>query len=142
MEDEAAVLEGTAAVAASRVFSIPELLETILAELPFQDVLRFTRINKTFQDTVKSFPKLQHKLFYQQDTSATAAYATAPSINPILQTMFDFFSTRNGLRWLPVVKASTDLHRYLYYERYQRANHTALARDSQYVRILMGKGVT
>jgi hypothetical protein len=58
-------------MAANQVFSIPELLEMILKDLPFKDVLRSTRVNKTFQNTAKVFPRLRRKLFIQQDSDET-----------------------------------------------------------------------
>ena len=58
-------------MAASKVFSIPELLEMILIDLSFKDVLRAARINKTFQSTVQSYPSLQRKLFLRQDSEET-----------------------------------------------------------------------
>ena len=113
-------------MAANKVFSIPELVEMILQELPFKEVLRSTRVNKTFQYTVKSFASLRRKLFLQQDSKETdelsiemekagenwyfdRAYsdrasraaqedATKPALNPMLRYIIDSFSHKTDIR--------------------------------------------
>jgi hypothetical protein len=74
------------------VFGIAKLLEEILVRLSFQEALRAIRINKTFRDTIKLFPKLQRKLFFPQTSGAAADQAAKPSVNPILRDMLHYCS--------------------------------------------------
>ena len=67
-------------MAASRVFGIPELVEMILEELPFKDVLRMIRVKTAFRDTLKLSPRLQRQLFLQQSPSTSACQSNLSSI--------------------------------------------------------------
>lgn len=46
------------------VFAIPELLETILLELPAKDLLLAQRVNTTFRDAINNSIKIQRALFF------------------------------------------------------------------------------
>ncbi|KAF2163199.1 hypothetical protein M409DRAFT_68520 [Zasmidium cellare ATCC 36951] len=53
--------------AASRVFNIPELLETILLNLSIKDLLLSQRTSRSFRYTVAGSIRLRRKLFFEPD---------------------------------------------------------------------------
>lgn len=76
-------------MAASKVFNISELLELILLELPFFDLLRATGINHSFRECIKSTSRLQKNLFLKQTLIGPKNYAFRPLVNPALERLVD-----------------------------------------------------
>lgn len=65
---------------ASEVFAIFELLEKILLDAQFEDVVRFQRVNTGFRDTIEKSLPLRRKLFYVQSNSTSPTQG--PTVNP------------------------------------------------------------
>ncbi|KAJ8069376.1 hypothetical protein OCU04_003030 [Sclerotinia nivalis] len=82
------------------VFAIPELLELILLQLPFLDLVRAQMISQSFYDVIDSSNLLQQALFFR------ASPATSfPRPNPLLQPchnaqFLDLRSTQKQCRYL------------------------------------------
>jgi hypothetical protein len=66
------------ATAATKVGSIPELLEGIFSHLPVLDLVVATGVNKTFRNVVQASPKLQQKLFMSPSTDETEYWRHIP----------------------------------------------------------------
>lgn len=82
-------------MAASKVFDIPEMLEMMLLELPFFDLVRAIGVNKTFRNCISSSNKLQCKLFYKQTPIGPNNYTVEPSVNPAFKRIIQ----RNHAAW-------------------------------------------
>ncbi|ESZ90792.1 hypothetical protein SBOR_8821 [Sclerotinia borealis F-4128] len=91
--------------AAHAVFSIHELVEQILLDLPLTDLLvRIQRVNKIFHTIVDTSPPLQRKLFFASDTTTSGS---TTRYNPLVHQWFHAYvkperSTRAYLYGLPV----------------------------------------
>lgn len=67
----------------SEVFAIPELLESILLEIPAKDLLVGQRLNTNFRDAINSSIKIQHVLFCRSDPAASRE--AEPRFYPFLE---------------------------------------------------------
>jgi hypothetical protein len=85
-----------------------ELLEMILLQLPYKDILRYIRVSKTFQSTILGSIPIQTLLFFIADTNAPASNSIM--LNPIMNN--ERFYTSIGL-WFDV---ALDRLRYCYRE--------------------------
>ncbi|KAF5877240.1 putative f-box domain protein [Botrytis fragariae] len=82
------------------VFAIPELLELILLQLPFLDLVRAQMINQSFIDVIESSNLLQRALFFRASPDTSF-----PRPNPLLQPchnaqFLDLRSTQTRCRYL------------------------------------------
>lgn len=68
---------------------IPELLESILLQLPLQDLLRVQGVNKTFRDAIKASHQLQVKLFFKTDPPKDGSSIVNPFLERILKLVID-----------------------------------------------------
>lgn len=118
--------------AADRVFGIPELLEFILDELPFKYAHRIIRVNTTLRDTISLSPRLQRKLFYQQQLSNTSSQAIKPAINPVLYDMLYYISKQADLLSLEVVQPTSAIYD-TYSDREKKINDMAREKGFQYL---------
>lgn len=77
--------------AASKVFLVPELLEDILLNLPFNDIFICMRVNTTFKKTIDGSSKLRLKALVAQTTELTSEpnYEVLPTVSklPILNPL-------------------------------------------------------
>jgi F-box domain len=69
------------------VFSIPELLETVLLQLSLRDLLHAQRVSQVWKDIIKNSPLLQKKLFFQPISDEDHE----PEFNPFFQSLFPPF---------------------------------------------------
>ncbi len=84
-----------------KVFAIPELLETILLQLPIRDLLvDAQRICCSFQTAIKSSPALQEALFFrpQQRTSCR------PCLDEKTSSDTKPESSKENLKWNPLLR--------------------------------------
>ncbi|KAF7921997.1 uncharacterized protein EAE98_008208 [Botrytis deweyae] len=82
------------------VFAIPELLELILLQLPFLDLVRAQMINPNFYDVIESSNLLQQALFFRA-SSATSFPRPNPLLQPCHNAQFlDLRSTQTLCRYL------------------------------------------
>jgi hypothetical protein len=72
-----------------------ELLEMILLQLPYKDVLRYIRVSKTFRLAILGSIPIQSSLFFIAETSALASSPVI--LNPIME--HERFYKRIGL-WI------------------------------------------
>jgi hypothetical protein len=74
---------GTSGSASQTVFSTPELLESVLEQLPLRSLLvDAQRVNRSWLQAVTSSPSLQQKLFFEP------CGTRRPEFNPLLQRAF------------------------------------------------------
>ncbi|ESZ94865.1 hypothetical protein SBOR_4741 [Sclerotinia borealis F-4128] len=82
------------------VFAIPELLELILLQLPFLDLVRAQMISQSFYDVIESSNLLQQALFLRA-SPATSFPQPNPLLQPCLNAQFlDLRSTQTRCRYL------------------------------------------
>lgn len=74
---------------ATKVFAVPELLESILLELPAKDLLLAQRVDTTFRDAIDHSIKIQRALFFKPDLAASQDVQAEPRINPLLKRILD-----------------------------------------------------
>lgn len=67
-----------------RIFSIPELFETVLFHLPLRNLLLVQSVCRQWKKTIDDSPALQQKLFFRPVPDRTQE----PEFNPLLQEMF------------------------------------------------------
>lgn len=90
------------ASAAAKVFIVPELLETVLLNLPRIKLSEVCRINKAWRDTINTSPKLRQRLYldFEQASSETRSGTNEQNsknkINPIF-----LYLINNGLIYKP-----------------------------------------
>lgn len=70
--------------AAEAFFSTPELLETMLLELPMQDLLLAQRVCLRFKGTIDGSIKIRRALFFEPEPVAKEGGAVASRVNPLL----------------------------------------------------------
>ncbi|GAB1728416.1 hypothetical protein NU195Hw_g1718t1 [Hortaea werneckii] len=70
--------------AADGFFSIPELLESTLLELPMQDLLLAQRVCSRFKATIDWSIKIRRALFFEPEPVAKEGVAGTPRVNPLL----------------------------------------------------------
>jgi hypothetical protein len=83
--------------AGQQLTATTELLEMILIQLPYKDILRYIRVNKTFQSTILGSGLIQSWLFFIPETNAPAS--SSITLNPIMEN--ERFYRRIGL-WYDV----------------------------------------
>ncbi|KAL3440546.1 hypothetical protein BJX65DRAFT_26800 [Aspergillus insuetus] len=86
------------ASSASNVFSLPELLEPILVDLPQRDLLLAPKVNRHWASRITSSPPLQRKLF-SQPTGIWPQPQENPNIeiNPLIAEFFPPFTILNTM---------------------------------------------
>lgn len=72
------------------VFTIPELLENILLQIPERDLLLSQRVNETFRDVIKHSPQLERKLFFTADIYQEGDLLRAIKWNPLLDAFHPY----------------------------------------------------
>ncbi|PQE07303.1 f-box domain protein [Rutstroemia sp. NJR-2017a WRK4] len=82
-----------------KVFAIPELLELILLQLPFLDLVRAQMVSGSFYDVIESSTQLQQALFLRASPATSI-----PIPNPLLQPCVDFEIFTSGLSRMVVEK--------------------------------------
>ena len=68
----------------SRVFLIPEILETILLSADMRTLLISQRVSSYWYNLIAESPRLQRALFFEPDPNATL------QLNPLLRETFPF----------------------------------------------------
>jgi hypothetical protein len=68
--------------AASDVFSIAEILQQILSELPPLDIIRYERVNSTWRKLITGSPLLQYKSWLRNDYPDPAHHVRADDLIP------------------------------------------------------------
>lgn len=66
-----------------------EILEAILLQLPPQNILINQRVCTTWRDLIQTSPDLQCALFYRYSTKSDKRSNLAPTLNPLLERLFD-----------------------------------------------------
>lgn len=66
----------------NKVCAIPELLESILLELPIKDLLLVQRVSKGWQSTVETSFKIQQALYYKERPLSSLDPDNTLDINP------------------------------------------------------------
>lgn len=95
---------GPGMTAASQVFAIPELLESILLHLPERDLLLAQRVKKAFRDVTTASLHLQRKLFLTADAKLDDELVPEWKWNPFI----DIFRPRKGCTYpMPDLPRST-----------------------------------
>lgn len=74
------------------VLSLPELLESILVQLPMRDLVRVQRVSHAWYDSITKSPTLQKKLFFRPIlNNSLHQRRIGVEVNPLLEELFPPF---------------------------------------------------